>query len=70
MAFQAKLLSHMFFKVIQYGYETFQNVAPILHSVICKIEEDNKFKILSCQVRNNMEATLHVKDCKFHKPGK
>ena len=27
MAFQAELL--------QYGYETFQNVAPILHSVIC-----------------------------------
>ena len=25
----------MLFKVIQYGYETFQNVAPILHSVIC-----------------------------------
>ena len=33
MAFQAKLLSQ-FFKVIQYGYETLQNVAPIL-SVIC-----------------------------------
>ena len=25
----------MFFKVIQYGYETFQNVAPTLHPVIC-----------------------------------
>ena len=25
----------MFFEVIQYGYNTFQNVAPILHSVIC-----------------------------------
>ena len=25
----------MFFKFIQYGYETFQNVALILHSVIC-----------------------------------
>ena len=25
----------MFFKVIQYGYETFENVAPILYSVIC-----------------------------------
>ena len=24
----------MFFKVMQYGYETFQNVAPILDSVI------------------------------------
>ena len=34
MALQAKLLSQ-FFKVIQYSYETFQTVAPILHSVIC-----------------------------------
>ena len=25
----------LFFKVIQYDYETFQNVVPILHSVIC-----------------------------------
>ena len=25
----------LFFKVMQYGYETFQNVAPILHTVIC-----------------------------------
>ena len=25
----------MFLKVIQYGYETHQNVAPILHCVIC-----------------------------------
>ena len=28
-------LATMFFKVIQYGYETIQNAAPILHSVIC-----------------------------------
>ena len=35
MAFQAKLLSHCFSKSKNYGYETFQNVAPILHSVIC-----------------------------------
>ena len=35
MAFQAKLLSYAFFKVIQYGYETSKNVAPILHSEIC-----------------------------------
>ena len=34
MAFRAKLPSHCF-KVIQYGYETFQNVDPILHSAIC-----------------------------------
>ena len=33
MAFQAKLLSQ-FFKFIQYSYETFQSVAPILQSVI------------------------------------
>ena len=25
----------MFFKIIQYGYETFKNVAPILHAVTC-----------------------------------
>ena len=25
----------MFFKVIEYGYEIFQNVAPIMHCVIC-----------------------------------
>ena len=24
------------------------------------MEEDKKFKSLSCQVRNNMETTLHV----------
>ena len=35
MVFRAKLLSHSVFKIIQYGYETSQNVAPILHSVIC-----------------------------------
>ena len=34
------------------------------------MEEDNKFKPLSCQVRNNMETTIHVNDCKFHKSGK
>ena len=34
------------------------------------IEEDNKFKPLSCQVINNVETTLHVNDYKFHKPGK
>ena len=27
----------MFFKVIRYGYETFQNVAPILHPVVCSM---------------------------------
>ena len=27
----------MFFKVIRYGYETFQNVAPILHPVVCSV---------------------------------
>ena len=30
-----KATEPMLFKVIQYGYETSQNVAPILHSVIC-----------------------------------
>ena len=35
MVFQTKLLSHCFSKSKNYGYETFQNVAPILHSVIC-----------------------------------
>ena len=34
------------------------------------LEKDDKFKSLSCQVRNNMETTLHVSDNKFHKPGK
>ena len=34
------------------------------------IEEDNKFKSLSCHVRNNMESTLHINDYKFHKSGK
>ena len=29
--------------------------------------EDNNFKSLSCQVRNNMETTLHVNDYRFRK---
>ena len=51
MAFQAKLLSHMFFKVIQYGHETFQNFAPILHFVICS--EMNTASII-----NKRQATV------------
>ena len=35
IAFQAKLLSQYVFQSIQYGYETFQNITPILHSIIC-----------------------------------
>ena len=35
-----------------------------------KLEEDNKFQSLSCQIRSNMETTLHVNDYKFHKPRK
>ena len=31
----SKATKPLFFKFIQYGYETFQNVAPILHCVIC-----------------------------------
>ena len=34
------------------------------------MEEDNKLKPLSCQVRNNVETTLHVNEYKFHKPRK
>ena len=34
------------------------------------IEEDNKFKPFSYQVRNNMETTLQLNDYKFHKPEK
>ena len=34
------------------------------------MEEDKKFKSLLCQVKNNMEITLHVNDHKFDKPGK
>ena len=33
--FKQSYLATMFFKVIQHGHETFQNVAPILRSVIC-----------------------------------
>ena len=35
MASQAKLLSHCFSKSYSMANETFQSVAPILHSVIC-----------------------------------
>ena len=34
------------------------------------MEEDNKLKPLSCNVKNNMETTLHVNAFEFHKPGK
>ena len=34
------------------------------------MQEDNKFKPLSCQIKNNMETTLDVNDYKFQKPGK
>ena len=34
------------------------------------MEEDNNFKSLTCHVSNNMETTLHINNCKFHKPGK
>ena len=33
--FKQSYLATMIPKVLQYGYETFQNVAPVLHSVIC-----------------------------------
>ena len=33
--FKQSYLATMFFKVTQYGYETFHNVAPSLRSVIC-----------------------------------
>ena len=66
----------MFFKVIQYGYETFQNFAPIVNSVICSemntaslSNKKQKLRPRSCKVRNNMETTLHVNEFKFHKPG-
>ena len=35
-----------------------------------KVEKDNKFKSVSCQVRNDMETALLLNDYKFHKPGK
>ena len=34
------------------------------------MEEDNKFKPLSCQVRNNLETTLHVNEFQFNKTRK
>ena len=33
--FASKAVEPLLFKIVQHGYETFQNVAPILHSVIC-----------------------------------
>ena len=34
MAFQAKLLSRCIFKVIQYGYETFQTVLRLKYKIM------------------------------------
>ena len=48
----------MFFKVIQYGYETFQNVAPILHSVTSS--EMNTASIKKATKKAN-KRLLHVK---------
>ena len=34
------------------------------------MDENKEFKLLSCKVKNDMETTLHVNDCNFHKPRK
>ena len=50
MAFQAELL--------QYGYETFQNVAPILYSVIC-------FEMNTASITNKKLLQKERDSCKF-----
>ena len=34
---------------------------------VTKVKQENK-KFKSFPVRNNMDTTIHVTDCKFHKP--
>lgn len=36
MTFQANHLATMFFKALQYGYETFQNFKPALQNYVTK----------------------------------
>ena len=128
-------LAAMFFKLMQYGYETFQNVASILHSECCFNSALQRWILLQLQTQGyckrkgvvisfcflwklllfivkrfynllynpicgllcllsywgnivthklimvklkkiinsshfHAQTTLHVNDCKFHKPGK